>query len=87
MTELAAGPDVTRDPAISPAEGASPTPDKSPVQANAVSEQLKSLARRNNRMQREEILTALMFLRDWYGNWRLALRAPAMQSEPVRAGR
>ncbi|MBL8265700.1 DUF305 domain-containing protein [Steroidobacter sp.] len=67
MTELAAGTDTTRDPAISPAEGTSPTPDRQPVEAKAVSEELKSLARRNNRMQREEILTALKFLRDWYG--------------------
>lgn len=67
MTELAAGTDTTRDPAISPAEGTSPTPDEAPVQAKAASEELKSLARRNNRMQREEILTALGFLRDWYG--------------------
>lgn len=67
MTELAAGTDTTRDPAISPMEGASPTPDKAPVQAKALSDALKSLARRNNRMQREEILTALGFLREWYG--------------------
>lgn len=67
MTELAAGTDTTRDSAISPIEGTSPTPDKAPVQAKALSEELKSLARRNNRMQREEILTALGFLRDWYG--------------------
>lgn len=67
MTELAAGTDVTRDPAVSPMEGTSPTPDREAVQAKAVSEELKSLARRNNRVQREEILTALGFLRDWYG--------------------
>jgi len=67
MTELAAGTDATRDPAISPDEGTSPTPDRAPVQAKAQSAELKSLARRNNRMQREEILTALGFLRDWYG--------------------
>lgn len=67
MTELAAGTDATRDPAISAIEGTSPTPDSKPVQAKAVSEELKSLARRNNRMQREEILTAQTFLRDWYG--------------------
>lgn len=67
ITELAAGTDTARDAAISPAEGTSPTPDRAPVQAKAVSEALKSLARRNNRMQREEILTALGFLREWYG--------------------
>ena len=67
MTELAAGTDAIRDAAISIDEGTSPTPDKEPVQAKAQSAELKSLARRNNRMQREEILTALGFLRDWYG--------------------
>ena len=67
MTELAAGTDATRDPAISPDEGTSPTPNGEPLQAKARSAELKSLARRNNRMQREEILSALGFLRDWYG--------------------
>jgi uncharacterized protein (DUF305 family) len=67
MTELAAGTDVTRDPPISPMEGTSPTPDTAPMQAKALSDPLKSLARRNNRMQREEILTALRLLREWYG--------------------
>lgn len=67
MTELAAGADTTRDSAISPMEGTSPTPDTPPAQAKALSDALKSLARRNNRMQREEILTALGFLREWYG--------------------
>ena len=67
MTELAAGTDATRDAAISPDEGSSATPGKQPVQAKAASEELRSMARRNNRMQREEILTALGFLRDWYG--------------------
>jgi uncharacterized protein (DUF305 family) len=67
MTELAAGTDMTRDAAISPDEGTSPTPGKQPVQAKASAAEIKSMARRNNRMQREEILTALGFLRDWYG--------------------
>lgn len=67
MTELAAGTDAARDPAISPTEGTSPSPKTEPVQAKAASDELKSLARRNNRMQREEILTALRFLREWYG--------------------
>ncbi len=67
MTELAAGTDATRDAAISPAEGTSPTPSTTAVQAKAVSDELKSMARRNNRMQREEILTGLSFLHDWYG--------------------
>lgn len=67
MTELAAGTDLQRDPPVMPMEGTSPTPDTHPVQAKAEMDELKSLARRNNRMQREEILTAQMFLRDWYG--------------------
>jgi uncharacterized protein (DUF305 family) len=67
MTELAAGTDTTRDPAISPMEGTSPTPNRAFVQAKAMSDELKSMARRGNRMQREEILTALKFLQDWYG--------------------
>lgn len=67
MTELAAGTDQQRDAPISPMEGTSATPDTQPVQAKAASDELKSLARRNNRMQREEILTALGFLQDWYG--------------------
>ena len=67
ITELAAGTDATRDPAVSPAEGTSPTPGTQPVQAKAASDDIKSMARRNNRMQREEILTAQRFLREWYG--------------------
>lgn len=67
ITELAAGTDATRDPELSPTEGTSPTPNTQPVQAKASSPEIKSMARRNNRMQREEILTAQRFLRDWYG--------------------
>lgn len=67
MTELAAGTDPQRDAAISPTEGTAPSPNTSPVQAKAQSEELRSMARRNNRMQREEISTAQMFLKDWYG--------------------
>jgi uncharacterized protein (DUF305 family) len=67
MTELAAGSDTVRDPTLAPREGTSPTPDTEPTQAKAESEALKSLARRNNRMQREEIITAQRFLHDWYG--------------------
>lgn len=67
ITELAAGTDATRDPAVVPTEGTSPTPNTQPVQAKASSDEIKSMARRNNRMQREEILAAQRFLRDWYG--------------------
>lgn len=68
MTELAAGTDTTRDPQISNGEGTAPTPGFPAVpQAKATINNIKSLARRNNRTQREEILTAQKFLRDWYG--------------------
>lgn len=67
MTELAAGTDVTREAVISPMEGTSPTPSSAATQPKAVSPEIKSMARRNNRMQREEILRAQSFLKDWYG--------------------
>lgn len=67
ITELAAGTDATREAEISPDEGTSPSPDFPTSEAKATLPQIKSLARRANRMQREEILEAQMFLRDWYG--------------------
>jgi uncharacterized protein (DUF305 family) len=67
MTELAAGTDLQWEAAISPAEGTSPTPNTNTTQGKAQSDEIKSMARRNNRMQREEILTAQGFLYDWYG--------------------
>lgn len=67
LTELAAGTDLHRDDGISPMEGTSPTPRTNPVQGKAASDDIKSMARANNRMQREEILKAQAFLRDWYG--------------------
>jgi uncharacterized protein (DUF305 family) len=66
MTELAAGTDLARDPPILPDEGTSPTPDSASTPAKAESDALKSMARRDNRVQREEILTAQRFLREWY---------------------
>jgi hypothetical protein len=57
MTELAAGGDPVRIIAISPEEKTSPTPGVSPSQPKATLDNLRSLARCNNRMQREEILT------------------------------
>lgn len=66
ITELAAGTDVTRDAAISPSEGTSPSPNFPTTAAKATLDEIKSLARRANRMQREEILEAQGFLRDWY---------------------
>lgn len=67
ITELAAGTDTRRDGALSPSEGTSPTPGYAATPAKATLDDLKSLARRNNRMQREEILSLKTMLRDWYG--------------------
>lgn len=67
MTELAAGTDLQRDAPITQDEGTAPTPDAAQTQAKASMPEIKSLARRNNRMQREEILKAQHFLKDWYG--------------------
>ncbi len=67
MTELAAGTDLQRNPELSPNEGTSSTPGFAATHAKATIDELKSMARRNNRMQREEILTLQRFLRQWYG--------------------
>lgn len=67
MTELAAGTDLRRDPGIDAAEGTSPTTGYAATPAKASLDDLKSMARRNNRMQREEIMTLQKFLRNWYG--------------------
>lgn len=68
ITELAAGTDVQRDaPVNNPQEGTSPTFGTTATPAKAVSDEIKSMARAANRMQREEILEAQRFLRDWYG--------------------
>src|SRR4051812_11585337 len=67
ITELAAGSDIQRSPDISPSEGTAPTPGFGATPAKATLDDLKSMARRNNRMQREEILTMQGFLREWYG--------------------
>ena len=67
MTELAAGTDVTREAKIDPHEGTSPSPGFEDTPAKATLEDILSMARGANRMQREEILRAQMFLREWYG--------------------
>lgn len=67
MTELAAGTDINRSPEIGATEGTSPTPGFAATPAKATLNDLKSMARRNNRMQREEIMTMQHFLRGWYG--------------------
>lgn len=67
MTELAVGTDRRRNDEISPEEGTSPSPNFRRTEAQARLDEVKNLARRNNRLQREEILTAQKFLRQWYG--------------------
>lgn len=68
MSELAAGTDAQRDATVNnPQEGTSPTPGTDATQAKATDEEIKSMAREANRMQREEIAKAQRFLRDWYG--------------------
>lgn len=66
ITELAAGTDVQRNPDNTAGEGTSPTPGFAVTPAKATLDNLKSMARRNNRMQREEIATLQRFLKDWY---------------------
>lgn len=92
MTELAAGTDFKRDALISPEEGTSPSPSAPETKAKASLDELKSLARRNNRGQREEIMTAQGFLRDWYGiNYEPRIRKTNQQQidflERAKAGR
>jgi uncharacterized protein (DUF305 family) len=67
MTELAAGTDPVRDAAIDLAEGTSPSPGFEPSATKATLPEILSMARGDNRMQREEILRAQRFLREWYG--------------------
>lgn len=68
MTELAAGTDRVRDPAVpNDAEGTSPTPGFNDIPAKANEPEIKSMARKANRGQREEIMRAQTMLRDWYG--------------------
>jgi uncharacterized protein (DUF305 family) len=92
LTELAAGTDTTRNAEVSPMEGTSPSPEFPPAAAKALLDEVKSLARRNNRMQREEILTAQTFLRKWYGiTYEPRLTADALEAithlEEVEAGK
>jgi uncharacterized protein (DUF305 family) len=67
MMELAAGTDTKRSAGIAPTEGTSPSLEFPSTPARALLDEVKSLARRNNRMQREEILTAQALLQQWYG--------------------
>ena len=67
MTELAAGTlmDVTGE--ITDADRVRPTPGFDATEPRARLDQIKEIARRNNRVQREEILAAQRLLRDWHG--------------------
>lgn len=68
ITELAASTDPQCDAAITnPPEGTAPTPNTSSTPAKASSDEIRSMARMANRMQREEINKAQRMLRDWYG--------------------
>lgn len=68
MTELAAGTDTQRNaPVSNPGEGTSPTPGYGATVAKASDDQIRSMSRQANRTQREEIMRAQRFLRDWYG--------------------
>lgn len=67
MTELAAGTDATRDGVMDPAEGTSPTPGFGTTSGKTRLDQIRSMARMANRVQREEIGKAQKMLRDWYG--------------------
>ena len=68
MSELAAGTDTTRDPELGRyGEGTSPTPGTTATPAKSPSGSIRSMARQENRVQREEIGKAQMFLTRWYG--------------------
>ncbi len=67
MTELVAGTDTIRDAQISSNEGTSPTPSSASTPAKSRMDEIKSMARKENRAQREEIMTAQRFLKEWYG--------------------
>lgn len=66
MTELATGTGVHRSAAILPGEGTAPTPLFRGTPAKAALDEIRSIARRDNRVQREEILAAQRLLMKWY---------------------
>jgi uncharacterized protein (DUF305 family) len=68
MSELAAGTDTTRNAELGRyGEGTSPTPGTAATPAKALSGSIRSVAREENWVQREEIGKAQMFLTMWYG--------------------
>lgn len=78
MTELAAGSDRVRDPAIvNPDEGTTPTPGYAESIPKASAEEIRSMSRQANRGQREEIAKAQRMLREWYGITHVPKLAPS----------
>lgn len=67
ITELAAGTGQIRMSAISPTDRTSPTPGFDATEPHADAAEIKSMSRRDNRVQREEILMAQNLLKKWYG--------------------
>ena len=68
MTEYVVGTQTTFGSAISSDDGVQPAPGDLPsTPAKGTLPELKELARRNNHMQREEILAAQGFLKKYYG--------------------
>ena len=67
MTELAAGTEREVNAVISPDDRIQPSPDFAPTEPHAVHPGIKSIARVDNRVQREEILMAQDMLKKWYG--------------------
>lgn len=68
MTELAVGTDRTRNADLNnPAEGTSPSPEFGTTPAKSADEEIRSMGRQENRMQREEINKAQRILLEWYG--------------------
>jgi uncharacterized protein (DUF305 family) len=67
LSELAAGTDTSREAKMDAQEGTSPTPDFEASPPKAGNDQLRSMARTANRVQREEIMQARDFLKKWYG--------------------
>ncbi|PUA30424.1 MAG: hypothetical protein B0W54_08000 [Cellvibrio sp. 79] len=67
VTELAAGTEKEITSAISSQDRVHPTPGFNATEPHAILPDIKSMARSANRMQREEILMAQQFLKEWYG--------------------
>lgn len=67
MTELAAGTDPQRTGNLAPNEGTSPTPGYPPTRPKSSLDEVRSMARMENRSQREQLAQLRMFLRQWYG--------------------